>query len=880
MAGMLTAHGRSCRCRSHYPRGESMSSFWLFQTLEEDRRRPAVIRGDEAWSTGDLLDRIRACAARLRPVATEEVIAILAERSVEQIIAFCGVMAAGGCALLLDPDLPVERLGEVLRLSQAGRVIVGRDLLVKLPPGSCDATALEGLCASAAGAGKDPAPPPPDQAAYVIYTSGSTGTPKGCVLTHRTVEAYVHGDIALLGIRREDRILYRTPVSFDMAAEEILIGLVGGAPVVVATRGVHRDLPRLSAYMADQGTTVALFVPSLLDQFAALGGLAANPQLRVLGLGGEPVSRALVRRVREHLPTVVICNQYAPAECGATVIGHRLEDNFAAEVVPIGRPFPGSRAYVLRPDFTPAAELEEGDLFIAGSQIGRGYLHAPGLTAAGFLCDPFGDPGARMYATRDRAYRRADGVLVYRGRADQQVKLQGVRIELEEIEAALLGMVGVRAACAVVREEEAVPYLAAFVAAVDLDEHAALAYLRRLLPLAMVPRRVVALTELPRGHTEKIDRRALRHIRLPAPRTSANPAKAPTLPRGPLVDELRALFSQVLSLPNVRADDDFFMLGGDSLRAMILMAEVEARYLQAVSLTELLQRPTPATLAQSVLDLQRTLSPDLVSLWRQGEGPGTVICIHPLMGSVLIFYPLLRRLEGARSVVTIRAAGLAGGEDPHRTIPEMAAAYLAQLRSLKPRPPYHILAYSYGGVIGYELASMLQAAGAGPVRLHLLDASAAGAMRNEISPEARRWCGLDDGRVDVARLRSFVTMAFPALVWLPDSILVRLCRLGALQEAALDGYRPSRSPLDAVLYHLAGTSPSAYGWHALLPSIKCHALMDASHLNLLTPPAVDSLTALLRGELDREIRPDFPETDNTSVWSITNPNAAWWYSPS
>ncbi len=428
-----------------------------------------------------------------------------------------------------------------------------------------------------------------DHTAYVIYTSGSTGRPKGVEVTHRNVAnlaawaADAFGD----GLAR---VLAATSLSFDVSVFEVLCPLLNGGSIEVV-----RDLLEIGERGGWQGTLVS-GVPSVLDRLIADGA----PDLRAdhLVLAGEALSPQVSARLRAAVPGARLVNAYGPTEttvyASASDTQDRGGDGPAQEAPPIGRPLRNIRLYVLDDRMRPLPVGVPGELYIAGAGVTRGYLHRPDLTEARFVPDPFGPPGARMYRSGDIVLRRPDGQLQYVGRADDQVKLRGFRVEPSEVEAVLGAQPEVAQAVVVVREDHQgerrlVGYVTpAAGAAPDPDRlRAALA---RLLPAYMVPAAVVPLDALPLSPAGKLDR-----ARLPDPGFGTRTGRPP---RAGDEAALAALFAEALGVPEVAATDGFFDLGGHSLLAIRLVRGIRARLGADLTVRDLFETPTVEGLAQ------------------------------------------------------------------------------------------------------------------------------------------------------------------------------------------------------------------------------------------------------------------------------------------
>ncbi|MER7004851.1 amino acid adenylation domain-containing protein [Dactylosporangium sp. NPDC000555] len=510
---------------------------------------------------------------RERGVGPETAVGLCLPRSPEQVIALVGILCAGGAVVALDPEHPPQRVAALARDARLRLVVTSQDAQ---PAGLDDGGRIELVrvdldaerIAAAPGAPVDAATVPANLA-YLLFTSGSTGHPKAAMNTHRGIVAHLTWVQETYRLDESDRVLARTPPSFDDWVRELLWPLIAGACVVLAPPNSHRDPAALMRHMDAEGVTVLHVVPSLLQGFveqpATLGRCAS---LRLVMTGGEALTESLQRAYRDRFDAPLV-NHYGPTE---TAIDVTRWECAPGDGVPIGRPATGSRVYVLDAAGRPQPMGLSGELYIGGAQVGRGYLDRPGLTAAAFVPDPFAPTaGARMYRTGDVARWRGDGVLEYLGRDDDQLKVRGHRIEPAEVQRALLAHPAIREAAVIVREDrpgdrQLVAYCVP--AGDEPDWPAVRGRLAAVLPHYLVPSAFVALPQLPRTTAGKLDRRALPPPGPAAPRTGVVAARTPT--EAVVVRAWRAVFDR--DLIDVR--DDFFDLGGHSLLAVRVVARL------------------------------------------------------------------------------------------------------------------------------------------------------------------------------------------------------------------------------------------------------------------------------------------------------------------
>ncbi len=563
---------------------------------------PAVrFRGEEV-GYAELAGRVARLAHRLRALGAGPgtVVGVAAHRSVELVTALVGVVAAGAAYLPLDPELPPARLAGMLADSAPVAVLTQRSLAAGLPATTAPVLALDDPAEVARLAALPDTEPPVRldgaDAAYVIYTSGSTGAPKGVVNVHSAIRNRLRWMQAAYPIGPGDRVLQKTPFSFDVSVWEFFWPLLEGATLVVAEPGGHRDPAYLVRTIQAERITVAHFVPSMLAAFLREPGVEDCTSLRHVVCSGEALPAELAARFTERCGAR-LHNLYGPTEAAVDVTAWTCPPGAVPDPVPLGAPIANTSVHLLDRHLEPVPPGTPGEIHLAGANLARGYHGRAALTADRFVPDPYGPPGSRLYRTGDLARRGPDGLLRYLGRTDAQTKIRGFRVEPGEIEAALTRQPAVAAAAVVATGSGADARLVGYVTPADPAHPPAqadlAAALRAELPDYMVPAAFVVLPALPVTANGKLDRAAL-----PAP-AAARPelAVAYVEPRGELERSLAALWCELLGVPRVGADDNFFELGGHSLLLAELRTRLAAGLGREVSLVELFQYPTVGSLA-------------------------------------------------------------------------------------------------------------------------------------------------------------------------------------------------------------------------------------------------------------------------------------------
>ncbi|MGW5285222.1 amino acid adenylation domain-containing protein [Streptomyces collinus] len=652
-------------------------------------------------------------------------VAVSVDRSVLLPVALLGVLRSGARYVPVDPAYPAERIAHMLSDSGA-RLLVTSDG-PDGPPAVGDQVQVLDIAALADDRAPAGTPVPvtvhPQDLAYVLYTSGSTGRPKGVMVPHRALANFAHDMVARLGTGPGDVVAAVTTASFDIAVLELLVPLSCGARVRVVDRETARDGRLLAKELDSAGATVVQATPATWHLLMEAGW--ENPGVRAL-CGGEALPTALAARMRSALGTV--WNVYGPTETTVWSTAYRLGPADAGGPVPIGRALANTRLHVLDERLRPLPVGVFGELYIGGDGVARGYHGRPGLTAERFVADPF-DAGGRLYRTGDLVRRLPDGGLEYRGRADSQVKVRGHRIELGEIEAALVRRPEVAAAAAAVQGQGVDAVLVGYVVWRDGDgDTAALRdVLREELPAPMVPGVLLPLERLPLTPNGKLDRRALPAVAPGAARAGDVPMVAP---RDASELRMARLWEGVLGGGPVGVRDDFFALGGHSLKALELMSAVRAEFGVDLPLSLVFRRPTVELLCEALPEAAAASGRLLMPLRDGDDGRPPLILFHPRGGDVVCYLNLVRDLaatcDGSRRVLGVTAVGCDRDETPLEEVPAMAERYLAEIRAEVPSGPYLLAGWSFGGTVAFEVAARLEAAGEQVAFVGLIDSAAPG----------------------------------------------------------------------------------------------------------------------------------------------------------
>ncbi len=567
----------------------------------------AVSSGSESLTYAALNARANGLAHHLRSlgVGPDVLVGVCLERSVDLVVTLVAILKAGGAYVPLDSSYPRERLAFMIEDTALRFAVTAGRFVPELPlRAGCTVVCLdldEAAIALAPSANLQ-ARSTADHLAYVIYTSGSTGRPKGVEVTHRGVLRLVRG-ASYVPFDSRAVFLLLAPVSFDASTFEVWGALLNGARCVVFP-DMLPTTEALGRVLADEGVTVLWLTASLFNAIVDDDPRVLAPVEQLL-IGGEALSPSHVRRAYDALPRVRIVNGYGPTESTTFTCCHGIPRELPDELtsIPIGAPIANTRVHVVDSRFELQAPGVPGELCVGGDGLARGYLHRPDLTAERFVPDPFGGNGGRLYRTGDLVRWLGDGTIEFLGRLDEQVKIRGFRIEPGEIEAVLRQHPAVSEAVVLVRESVATgKRLVAWVVASDdtrgnarqvadaVREHA-----RTRLPEYMVPSAIVVLDAMPLTPNGKLDR-----DRLPEPEPERGAGREYVAPRNEIEERIAAVWSAVLNVESVGADDNFFDLGGHSLLLVKVHRQLRERLPREISVVDLFQFPTVGALARHV----------------------------------------------------------------------------------------------------------------------------------------------------------------------------------------------------------------------------------------------------------------------------------------
>ncbi len=854
------------------------------QLLAQAQRFPERIALEcdgRRWNYAQLLEYSQRLAQQLinEGVRNGDLVAVAVERSMEMVGAVIAVLFTGAAYVPLDPRHPRERLELVLADSEPVAILQSGSLRLNSPARVID---VRGPL--------PPAPQPPLLAsfssttlAYVIYTSGTTGVPKGVAIERGSLFNLLESMKLEPGIMPDDVLVAVTTLSFDIAALELFLPLLTGARLVLATDEEVHDPDALLTLLKRSRATVMQATPgawrALID-----AGWDANLRLKVL-CGGEALSRPLAGKLLER--STDVWNMYGPTE--TTIWSSATRVTAGTSKPRIGRPIANTEFYVLDREMLPVPIGFDGELYIGGEGLARGYWNKPELTADRFVENPLrleSASPARLYKTGDLARWHPDGSLELLGRTDFQVKRSGYRIELGEIEASLLRHPDVREAVVLHTATEDTPQAAgvtrllAYVEAGDRASDVALMqeledHVKRALPEYMVPNVIVPLKELPRNTNGKVDRAALPEVLSPSGarglRAGDTPLQRFVPPRDVFERQLTEIWQTTLGLPRISIRASFFSLGVNSLAALRLVTKMNRIFGTDLGLATLLSAST----IESVAELIRTrFSPNtdspVVPIKPTGTRPPLFI-LHGIGGNVISFHGLAQRLGADQPVYGVQAQGLLSGKPGLLRLEDMAAEYVRALRQTQPHGPYHFLGYSFGGTVALEMAHQLRAAGEEVALLSMLDAKSTVywqiiARNRSVNERVGNRVERFRGNTDQLDWKSRVTY-----IW--QKLLTRVRRFTYLVAMKLGLRRVPTAIKDAedlnrvavsqyalkpytgamVLFRAAeqwdGEGPHDLGWSSFFSEGVTVRELAGDHERMFLEPMVENLATLLRDTL-------------------------------
>lgn len=688
----------------------------LFEAqVEKTPEAIAVVFENQTLTYQELNQRANQLAYHLinQGVEPEVLVGICVERSLEMIVGLLGILKAGGAYVPLDPAYPTERLAFILADTQVPVILTQAHLVDSLP-----ACAAQVICLDSdwEAISQHASENPTERAItshlmYVIYTSGSTGKPKGVMIPHAGIWNQLYWRQTTFPLTSVDRILQSISFSFDPSVWQIFWPLSFGAQLVLPVQHGQKDLDYLIQLMAQQQVTITALVPSMLRVLLAQQALDQCTALRHVFCGGEALPSELIEQFYQRFHSSArLHNVYGPTEASIDATFWTCRPQDTPWIAPIGRAIANTQIHILDEHLQPVVPGETGELYISGAGLARGYLNRAELTSEKFILNPQSPvPNIRLYKTGDLARYLPDGNIEFLGRIDHQVKIRGFRIELGEIEASLKQHSLLAEAVVVAREDSPGNYrLVAYIVPSEKVVPTTTelrSFLQEKLPDFMVPSAFVALKALPLNTSGKLNRQAL-----PIPESEDFALdNAFEAPKDALEQDLTQLWEQTLNIRPIGRKDNFFELGGDSLLATRVLVQIEAMRGQKLPLAVFQEAATVEKLAEFMRrqDLT-TIQKPLVAIQPNGTKP-PLFCIHSRNHHVLNYYPLARHLKSDRPIYGLQPRTTDADLISKLSIEEVAADYIAEIRTIQPSGPYFLLGYSFGGLVAYEIARQFAA---------------------------------------------------------------------------------------------------------------------------------------------------------------------------
>ncbi|SIO96604.1 non-ribosomal peptide synthetase [Vibrio spartinae] len=887
----------------------------------------AVVFADQSLSYAELNAQANQLAHWLieQGVRPDSRVAVCLERSCELVVSLLAILKAGGAYVPLDPGYPSERLTYMLSDSAPVALLTSGHLVECL--GAIPATTrLVDLTSPVQPWVDSPQTNPVVAAltnrhlAYIIYTSGSTGLPKGVMNEHRGVVNRLHWMQHDYGFGPDDVVLQKTPFSFDVSVWEFFCPLWSGATLLMAKPEGHKDPDYLISLMTTQGVTIVHFVPPMLQSFLEVVRPDDCPSLRLVFCSGEALPAEAIRKSYARLPQIELHNLYGPTEAAVDVTAWHCPRQLAGDRVSIGRPVANTQMYVLDSDGHPVPVGVEGELYIGGVQVARGYLNRDELTAERFVANPYAsDESAHpvMYRTGDVGCWLADGTIEYRGRNDDQVKIRGFRIELGEISSALQSCAGVQDGVVVARSfggrtenqstenqsaenQSAEKQLVGYYTAVDThavpDVATLKAELTARLPAHMVPAVYVVIDTMPLTPNGKVNRKAL-----PEPDISAMVRHEYQAPVGDAETQLAEIWSALLGVEQVGRADNFFELGGHSLLAVRMVSEAQ-RQGMTLDLARLMTTPVLHELAATFGQTQDAATQITASAVQHDQvipfrttGKQLPLFIVPEFSGELLYGPALT----ANIDSDVPVYGLSAPDRMQtslKTYQRMAERYVSMIRQTQPQGPYRLFGWSSGGVLAYEVAAQLLGQDQQIEFVGMLDSWVPGIIEQPVQTDDEMIMALSHNIVEyLAGQMRGTPVELPKQDHWQDYYHIG-CREGYLPQAWTETYfhqmlihqkdflRAAYQPLPLPVHlDLIATQQSLaidplLGWSHILPSENIYCVtVPGTHYELMSAPYISDVGATISQVIARRTdfyrhnpNPAYQVADETPVMKLQN----------
>ncbi|MFM2303856.1 MAG: hypothetical protein RLZZ135_1266 [Cyanobacteriota bacterium] len=815
---------------------------------------------------------------RKQGVKPEVLVGIYVERSLDIVIAILGILKAGGAYVPLDPGFPQDRLDTIVAETKIQLIITQSQLLPKIDDQNICLLSIDTQWSEIATGSEELAPiaATPENLAYIMYTSGSTGKPQGVQVTRAQIECYLDAIGEVVQIAANDVYLHSASFAFSSSIRQLFLPLAQGATVAIVPKKILTNPIDLLKFIQTEKVTIFDTVASVWNYvLMSLDSIDSQrrsqliqSQLRLLIFSGGLLTAQLLRNIRsEFKQPLDIVNVYGQTETiGVSAYPVSIEVDREQRYIPVGVAYPHNKLYILDDQSQPVAATETGELYVAGMNLARGYFNNPQLTDRKFISNPFSPDRERLYKTGDLARYRSDGNLEIVGRQDFQVKIRGMRVEIEEIETVITEYPDVHQAAVIGKEEQAdEQVLIAYVVANQQFQIAELrSFLKAKLPDYMMPSAFVILDALPLTPTNKVDRKKLP---LPDRNNFTVVAASDTLEL-----QLIKIWEKILGVKPIGIKDNFFELGGHSLIALLLITEVEKIWGKHLFLSSILQSPTIAELAEVLRQKESTSSwSSLVPIELGGHKP-PLFCIHPVGGNILEYYSLAGYLNQDRPIYGLQAQGIDGKQKLIDRVEEMASHFIKEIQTVQPHGPYLLIGYSFGGLLAFEMAQQLYRQGEKVDLLGLLDTRAS--ILREVNKSFPEYLEIHLNKLRQLELLeklkyciSKINTLFQKKMSYRDNLIANLSKIEMLSPEILNvldcniqaqqDYIPQVYPGKVTIFR--SESQSLYrdlypelGWKNLVSGgIECEDI-PGDHYEMIREPNVRVLARKLNDWIDRQ----------------------------
>jgi|AntRauTorcE11897_2_1112592.scaffolds.fasta_scaffold00406_3 aspartate racemase len=682
----------------------------------------ALVHDGTSWTYEKLFSRVDKLSAHLQSIGIlpNDIIGVYTDRNPEMIIGVLAILKAGATFLPLDPKYPEERIRFMVGDTETKLILSQEKFQETVKAFDTDIFCIDSEWDNIETTEDDYQLPEigTDDLAYIIYTSGSTGTPKGVMITFGNLLSYTLMAVDEYELTAADTTLQFGTMNFDVFIEEVFpTYLVGGTLILRDEDSALGGDSFWSFIKRRQISFITLptaFWHTLCTQLEDRHVEMAS-SLRLLVFGGESMSEHMLEIWQKYFGTQVrLINSYGPSETTVGVTGMDIQNLDPKKgKIPIGKPFKNVECYILDEKLKPCEPGIKGELYIAGPQVGKGYLNRPELTSERFIKNPFSAGHfSTLYKTGDLCTYLSDGNIAFEGRNDFQVKISGRRIELGEIETAINRLESVKEAVVTVRQDELVDkkIVAYFVpSGVDYEPKSLREQLKNVLPEFMIPKAFVSLDKIPLTANGKKDKRSL-----PAPERKHFAGEVDIkLPQSDMESQLLQIWEKVLKISPISVEDNFFDIGGHSLIAVILFDEIRDEIGADLPIAALFEAPSIREMASYIDRLPEEQSKEstvIVALQNKGKGR-PFFCIHGHFGNVLFLKELANKVGERRPFYGIQSVGLMGSEEPLLIIDQMADRYLREMKKIQPTGPYSFGGYCYGTLVARVMAQKLDKTG-------------------------------------------------------------------------------------------------------------------------------------------------------------------------